>query len=416
MAIFLIIAPLLLLYSAGWRYDINRQVVEKVGGVVIESEPRGADVYVNNKPLNKKTPCTINNLLPKNYTITLKKGGYLPWSKSLTVEPGITNRLTSINLLRDPDPMAPRLADPFPAVNFSPVATHAAYVQKKSVILIDVAAGQVLYSQNQPDDVVDFYWSPAGDQAIFKSSHEKYFLVTLADLPLIQDLSSLFAPNIDRTYWSQTEDDIIYTSSSDGFYRINTFQKTVTRLSPDAHVTFSADGLLFSEYANRADIITDAGSIKNQIPLLEGHRLTYSGPYNNTVMILDTQHQFLYDYNINSNAFRKLPQAVGQIKWNHKTNTLLFYNDFEIWSWDMQKDQQDLILRTSDKIKEATWLKNAAYLAYTQQSGAIKIIETAGPDRNNYELPISAVTQIVSNQAGDLLTILADQKIYSISL
>ena len=79
-------APLVILYSQGYRFDLNPPAggikFTQTGGLFIKTEPKQVEIYVNNE-LTKKTDfffgsALIENLLPKRYKIEVKKDGYLP--------------------------------------------------------------------------------------------------------------------------------------------------------------------------------------------------------------------------------------------------------------------------------------------------------------------------------------------------
>src|SRR3989339_779613 len=69
--IFIIIAPLLILYTAGYRYSIKKQRLTSAGSLVIETEPRDATVYLSNHDKSYKTPARINDLTSNDYQNTI---------------------------------------------------------------------------------------------------------------------------------------------------------------------------------------------------------------------------------------------------------------------------------------------------------------------------------------------------------
>lgn len=86
-------APLVILYSQGYRFDLNPPAggikFTQTGGLFIKTEPKQVEIYVNNE-LTKKTDfffgsALIENLLPKRYKIEVKKEKYLTWEKNLEI-------------------------------------------------------------------------------------------------------------------------------------------------------------------------------------------------------------------------------------------------------------------------------------------------------------------------------------------
>src|SRR3989338_2860476 len=47
--VFLIVTPLVVLYSQGYRYNFKRGKVQKTGILIISSIPKSADIYLNNQ-------------------------------------------------------------------------------------------------------------------------------------------------------------------------------------------------------------------------------------------------------------------------------------------------------------------------------------------------------------------------------
>lgn len=88
--IFLVLAPIIALYTQGIRIDFEKKTLVKTGGIFIESLTDNVDIYLNGK--YKKTTnffsgngLLIDNLLPKRYLVEVKKDGFFGWKKELEV-------------------------------------------------------------------------------------------------------------------------------------------------------------------------------------------------------------------------------------------------------------------------------------------------------------------------------------------
>ncbi|MEK9152253.1 MAG: PEGA domain-containing protein, partial [Patescibacteria group bacterium] len=90
IAIFMVVAPAVLLTASGYRYNWKKNSIEKTGVIRIDSAPPGADVIINDRIQRRKTPSLVTALLPDAYRIRLKKNGYLSWEKTLEVASGRT--------------------------------------------------------------------------------------------------------------------------------------------------------------------------------------------------------------------------------------------------------------------------------------------------------------------------------------
>lgn len=84
--IFLVTAPLIIGYTAGYRYHFKQRRIVKTGGVFIATDPKGAAININESPRQETTPASILNLTPGEYQVRITKEGYWPWEKRLSVE------------------------------------------------------------------------------------------------------------------------------------------------------------------------------------------------------------------------------------------------------------------------------------------------------------------------------------------
>lgn len=85
--VFLIIAPMLVLYVSGRKLNINDRDTSATGILDAKSNPGGATLQINDKDENS-TPSIARFLVQGQYKITLKKDGYYDWVKNLAIEPG----------------------------------------------------------------------------------------------------------------------------------------------------------------------------------------------------------------------------------------------------------------------------------------------------------------------------------------
>lgn len=92
---FLVGAPLIVFYTAGYRVNFTTWRVQQTGVIALSSLPKGATVTINGATLNAKTPYVVQRLSPGKYTIALQKYGYKPWSQIVTVGSGETTYATA---------------------------------------------------------------------------------------------------------------------------------------------------------------------------------------------------------------------------------------------------------------------------------------------------------------------------------
>lgn len=88
VVIFLVMIPVLVLYSTGYRLGADFSL-KQTGGIFVAIDVSGADVYINNKFVKQTSFFQKNfflqNLNPAMYSVEVRKEGLQPWKKGLAV-------------------------------------------------------------------------------------------------------------------------------------------------------------------------------------------------------------------------------------------------------------------------------------------------------------------------------------------
>lgn len=77
-------------YAKGYRPSFSKKSLEGTGLLAANSYPRGATVFINDK-LTTATDDTLN-LPPGEYKVKIAKDGYIPWEKTLKLEPELVTQ------------------------------------------------------------------------------------------------------------------------------------------------------------------------------------------------------------------------------------------------------------------------------------------------------------------------------------
>ncbi len=83
-----------ILFAKGYRPDLAHHGLQPTGLLVATSYPDAAQIFVDGQ-LKSATDTTFN-LPPGQYDIEIKKDGYYPWKKHLTVQAEIVTRATAV--------------------------------------------------------------------------------------------------------------------------------------------------------------------------------------------------------------------------------------------------------------------------------------------------------------------------------
>ncbi|MEK7555272.1 MAG: hypothetical protein AAB516_00395 [Patescibacteria group bacterium] len=93
-----------ILYSNGWRFNPASFHFKKTGAIYIETKPKDAFIKINNIYFKNRSGIIqkgtlVPNLLSKSYKIELKKDGYLPYFKNISVESAVVSELIDVILI-----------------------------------------------------------------------------------------------------------------------------------------------------------------------------------------------------------------------------------------------------------------------------------------------------------------------------
>lgn len=101
--LFLICAPILVLYTAGYRFNVHSGRIERLGAFVIKSKPSSAIVKLNTVTTKETTPTTIK-VVPDEYLIEMSKTDYSTWRKRLTAKSQETTFAEDVVLWKESNP------------------------------------------------------------------------------------------------------------------------------------------------------------------------------------------------------------------------------------------------------------------------------------------------------------------------
>ncbi|MFH1098981.1 MAG: PEGA domain-containing protein [Candidatus Uhrbacteria bacterium] len=104
IALFLVVAPILALYSMGFRYHPGKHRIERTGLLVVNGQPDDASVVVNGAIRARGLPARIGGLGENEYVVRVERAGYRPWERRIFVRSGWTVFADEISLFREAEP------------------------------------------------------------------------------------------------------------------------------------------------------------------------------------------------------------------------------------------------------------------------------------------------------------------------
>ena len=384
--LFILITPSIVLYSQGYRIDLENKKFTQTGGLFLKILPRQTDVYIDGK-LNKRTDfffgsVLIENLLPKKYKVEVKKEEHHSWEKTLEIKEKEVTEDKNIIL--------------FPQnINFS-----------------------VLASQ-----VEQFWFSPDQRKIILKEKEEPGWVLKLYDLNknikshLIgqEDISPKEAQLINLDF-SEDSKKIYLEVSAGEESKLSSSPFAVTREKEEIKY-FTLEGFdgvkpLLTEGKSPSPPIEDIviyQQVDNDIYYLDNFGHLFKNGVRVTAMpflikqeteyVLEIFQGFiflrelngdLYKFNPDSKVFENFFERINSLKISPDNKNLVYFSNHEIWILFLS-DKNDppqkkageklFLIRLSETITDVFWI-NSNYLIFIAGE-KIKISEIDDRDKLN---------------------------------
>lgn len=187
--LFLVVTPYIVLYSLGYRVDFENLAIMATGGIYVHATPTDATVTVDGAQAQSvnlfSTAVFMQNLLPKNHTVSITKTSYFPYQKTLKVAPNQVTKLENVQLFKT-------------SYTFTPVGQN---VQFASL-------------------------SPSGHSVLFATPTENGLSFTLTGIakPIILEIAGARA---NAAIWNQNENQIVITVNS-AYYLLDSSKQLAT--------------------------------------------------------------------------------------------------------------------------------------------------------------------------------------------
>jgi len=399
ISIFAVLAPLVIAYTMGYRYNFSTGQIQKTGVLVINSYPDEAQVYLDGKLIADETPAVIKKINPNFYNVEVIKDGYLPWSKKLEVKSSETTFAESVVLFLDKEPQIMAEREITKSL-FSPNRTNLVYVTEESswaeIWLYSLKKNEfTLIERRDIKNFVnaEFYWSP-GSSRIFinvTTPEETEQIIYHVNKNEITNLTEQMEKTFSRFSWSRTSDNIFYFTQGNNLYNYNLQTNRQTFLLGGVREYFIRGNSIYlisktetSSLVQQFNTLEqfEEGETLYELPLDEYTFEDAGFPY---LMLKGTDQKILlFD---TSAPFQEpiLQESANGYSW-HTTSQgekkLLYYQDFEIWIFYPKSKYNELITRFSSPIQKAIWHRNGEYVFFGFND-SIKVIELDPREKRN---------------------------------
>lgn len=378
---FLIIAPLILLFTAGYRYDFTNHTVMETGVISVDVFPRDAEVYLNGVKIDKKIPIRLANRAPGLYQLSIKRDGYQEWSKDIEVKSKQTTYVRDLTLFPHASPQKVRQ---FPYNILEAKFSHdgrylLAVIRDKNmyeVRLYDTNSLQeTTITRDNADRVPHISWSPTVPSAVIAMTQGN---------TTYTHIFSAMQPDAVKVYSHEgtiTSSDIQWSTGSEGEKLfVRTADNTVHSLTQE-QATLYATAPSNAWYADPAqDTLWFYEESRAVLTQQKDEKVTIFSLPIKIRRIIDTNGARLI-VQTTDNTIAIIPfsnQQLGEVKslpttsiaQNAQTGEWISWSDSEIWNIHADGNA-NLLNRTSENIESVMGLDQYGVLLMKTGNGLI---------------------------------------------
>lgn len=427
--IFLIVAPVILLYSTGYRYDFEHNRLKKTGLIFLTSKQKNISVYINNVfggLLSKEL--YLRDLLPGDYELTAELENYYPWTKKLKVESGETTFARNILLWKKNLP-AEVMKGKISILSYSKDKKTAAMLLRNDsweelyFLNLGNETSKLLY-RSQEDKRIQFLNISIGEsnkKIILEKNEmgEKKYLIFNLDKPdTILTLDAFTSLPMTNVRWDKKNDNVIYAKNINTLYRIDIAgnqSRPIMRINDSTLGDYLINGdniFYLKDTGDKTTIIKQKMYNEKEIFKTD---LPYSSDYffgeniDRFLTIIDAKKNKLLLVDLESSIFTGDHWSFVELEGKNASfmpngDKMLYYNDFEIWLYDPAINEKILINRYSQNINEAVWYPNFEHATFILDQKQIKTIELYWQEKNVTDLvKYDLVKNLAYNEDGTII-------------
>ncbi len=352
VAIFFALAPVLIFYTSGYRYNPNKTTIEHHGTLILDSTPRRATVSLDGTRLDALTPTTRTSITPGSHRILIARDGYHPWEKVLDVRAEYATFVDRVRLWKNERPSRVRTGA------FNRVST-----QDSGALLFFESHGTSthVFAQNTAtpttipvpaESIKRVQWSPNTTSAFIETNAGNGYWMRPGSTSIVPlPMGTYYWSNDGKLFGTSGRASIVFDPRQEGYSR--------ETLPPRAE---SVDRTWFLE--------TATSSPRQFLQSYDTDRKIFSLPEGRW-MIADRKDPFL----MLRDGMRWLGVRIdggtayaGELfgdypRWltRAQTPTALFIQGSEVWRWELGSTPT-LLIRESAPLVDAVWHPSGDYL------------------------------------------------------
>jgi len=438
LILFLIIAPITVFYSLGWRFNWTTKKIVQTGVFYFKVWPKNAQVYLNGE-FKKKTDiffssAYIDNLLPGQYEIKIKKDGYYDWKKTLEIKKKEVTEGKNIVLIPQ-NPNFNLLSEKIKDFFFSPNKEKVILKEEENEIwslkLFDLDRNVKSHLINETDvskgkvELIDLRFSPDSKDILLKLGLKEniyyYLLETDSSPAKLSKIDYLDSP--DQIYFHPQNSKKLFISQEATLNEVDLENKEILPPLLENIVVFSINGDNIYYLDDSGSFLkTDFSAQKKEKLNIIPFSLKKETPYEIIISaskIFIKEDNVLYIFDENQKSFKRFFEPIKDLKLSPDFKKIVYFNDYEISFLFLEKqydqptkeaNEQLFLTRFSEKIENIFWYTD--YYLIFNLGDKIKVMEIDERDKINiYDLTQFKEPKIFFSDKK--LYLLSEEKLYA---
>ena len=249
IAAFLITAPLVVLYTAGYRLNLENGHIVRTGLFSVTSIPKDANILVDGDERDS-TPGFVKNLIPRDYRVLIQKDGYHDWTKTLPIYSHETTFVEDVTLFLDNEPTNLISAD-IASSTIGPDQSTLAYITTSAswielwTHIIETSEQSLLYRISGTNtDAIDITWSADGDRILIEQDQGlsgSFTVIERSGLNPIE-LDDISERPITAAWWHPTDPLALLFTTTRGTFVYRLLSDTVNEIYPEPTLATLIEG------------------------------------------------------------------------------------------------------------------------------------------------------------------------------
>ena len=418
--LFLVTAPVAILFSQGYRFDQNKMIFVHSGAITLKSLPASVNIFLDGKLQSGKnldiinSSMTVGGLRPGNYHVEASLDGYSRWAKNVEVHSGLSTEFWNVVLA--PQKMAVSELESRNVNRFfpSPFGKKTAYLEN---IDENISLWMTNFKENNTRPIF------TGNDAFFsKDKHENLewnFKEDLILAPVVRNgqrdyLVASSEGNIEPSYlsdlakmkgmlkarWSPKEKNVVYFIAQDSekvsnLYSFSLDDSTLELLIPEISVYDLSRSSIFFLQKNNIPFKSDLDG-GNLIQINDRPFTNSEIGENGRLIVYDEDRQVLISENgelyVRNNGGEDLLKKIGDgilgAPFSDDGKKLLFWSENEISviflrKWEVQpyraENEIQTIMRLSTPVDNVFWFRDYEHIFFSVKN-KIKLVELDSRD------------------------------------